>query len=68
MKTFLLISSLWIYSNTVFAQQIIWSNDEIQSGFLIDNIFTRQDVSTQVIGKSARENICEVQQYDGRHT
>jgi hypothetical protein len=64
MKTFLLISFFWIYSNIALAQQIIWSNDEIQSGFLIDNIFTRQDISTQVIGKSARENICEVHQYD----
>ena len=60
----LLLIVLWIFSNLTFAQQISWSDDEIQSGYLIDNIFNRLDESTQVIGKSARENVCEVHQYD----
>lgn len=47
-----------------FAQQISWSNDETQAGYMIDNVFSRLDGSTQIISKSSKDNICEVHQYD----
>jgi hypothetical protein len=64
MKKYLFLGILLITFFESKSQKINWANEEIQAGYKIDNVFTRLDESTQVIGKSERENICEVHQYD----